>query len=97
MQFEYADLTRISVPSDAATALVDTMIFKGDITCRAFLNLLNDARLTDMLPDLKTMPWYKPAVTPLTKHIIKGQPTTIGFPSKAYKMVAIGKVLFFFT
>ena len=56
--FEYANQKSIAQPFDAATELVDKMLFKGEETCKEFLLLLQDTNLVAMLPELKTMPWY---------------------------------------
>lgn len=58
VSFEYADLKSISRPFEAATELVDRMIFKGETTCTEFLLLLQDAKLTSALPELMKLPWY---------------------------------------
>ena len=58
VSFEYANQKSIAQPFDAATELVDKMLFKGEETCKEFLLLLQDANLVAMLPELKTMPWY---------------------------------------
>ena len=66
VHFEYTNLKSFPRPFDAATALVDKMIHKGETACRKFLLLLQDAQLTDTFPDLRTLPRYSPPATPST-------------------------------
>ena len=63
VEFQYDDLKNISPPSKAASELVDKILSKGETTCMAYLSLLQETKLTEVFPDLRTMPWYVPPAT----------------------------------